>query len=928
MKTIKVFLASSEELRPERDMMASLANSLNTVLEPQGIQVIVVEWENLDASMGVLHKQEDYNEKLRGCELCIVLYWTKFGIYTKTELDIAYNELLAGNNPKKLYVYFKTCSEATEELKEFKDSFPTKYGHFFTSFENSDTLKAHFLLQFIEYQSQTLHHSKAIEVKDGKIVIGNNEFVNLQNVPFAGNNKEYTTLKEDILELEEDLLEMDPESQRYKKKAAKLKKLKSELKELEESLWDTALAITRLSNKKCNDRLLRAIDCFNQGNNEAANAILNEEEIYSDAQHNLNLIKLGEQGKDGLLINIDELLLKVKLLRPSSRDLKAVNTAYEQISDIMNRIIEYTSIIYGNYSDQVLVYCQRSRLYLVNQPKRQIPFAEKELDIIKNLYPNDNEKIISSYKRFAKIYQRQGDKNLYIEYKEKTIDLTRQVYGEESKEYVKEIIDYATFYTHDNDMTCMMWFNKAISICRSLDDHEMLIHVLSLQLKAFIDNNDLTNAELTASEIKKFSKKEQLFENILLIARTFSLSRFPLKEESYYKEALCIANESNNLDTLAIAKIYYRLASINIRLNNDDNAINFLEKAIELNPEYNVWKVYNRLTTVYLHQNNYQKAIEYAHKCLDVALPSDKYWKDVRTIMLSYRRLCYIYESCYNYEKALEYQLKAVSFAKSTKIIIAIRDAYFELAQLYIKLSQTDEALRIYKTILEEKELTENYKHKVRVLQLMGYAYFLNNDMEKAEKCYKESVELCVHEQPNLEWSTKRVIIDSNNVIATAYEQLAWFYSHGQYNNAQQALDQSYQFIKDSKRPYLRTHNYLQGVIYRGNQEYEKALDVFKSEINNNRNKPYAITVLQNELALTLLKWGKTKEALEITLQLLKNDNNNPLLHKTLGLIYKDLHDYEKANGEFEMCISLMEKLHFHTKFINQVKELINNNND
>ena len=87
MKTIKIFLASSEELKPEREMMASLANSLNTVLEKQGIQVIAVEWENLDASMGPLHQQEDYNIKLKECEMCMVLYWTKFGMYTKTELD-------------------------------------------------------------------------------------------------------------------------------------------------------------------------------------------------------------------------------------------------------------------------------------------------------------------------------------------------------------------------------------------------------------------------------------------------------------------------------------------------------------------------------------------------------------------------------------------------------------------------------------------------------------------------------------------------------------------------------------------------------------------------------------------------------------------------------------------------------------------------
>ena len=195
MKTIKIFVASSEELKEERELMASLANDLSTKLEKIGIQVIAIEWENLDSSMGEPHKQEEYNEKLRECEMCMVLYWTKFGKYTKTELETAYKEKVNGKNPQKLWVYFKEVNdptkEITNELKEFRDSFPIKYGHFYTPFANFDTLKAHFLLQFVEYQSQELQGKSIVEVKDGKVTVGGKVYVDLQNVPFAGNNKEY-----------------------------------------------------------------------------------------------------------------------------------------------------------------------------------------------------------------------------------------------------------------------------------------------------------------------------------------------------------------------------------------------------------------------------------------------------------------------------------------------------------------------------------------------------------------------------------------------------------------------------------------------------------------------------------------------------------------------------------------------------------------
>lgn len=79
MRTIKVFLASSGELRNERLEFADLILQLNDLFEKRHIQLKLVKWEHLDASMGVKHKQEEYNDKLKECELCLTLYWTKFG---------------------------------------------------------------------------------------------------------------------------------------------------------------------------------------------------------------------------------------------------------------------------------------------------------------------------------------------------------------------------------------------------------------------------------------------------------------------------------------------------------------------------------------------------------------------------------------------------------------------------------------------------------------------------------------------------------------------------------------------------------------------------------------------------------------------------------------------------------------------------------
>ena len=64
MKTTKVFLASSEELKHERLLLDSLFKHLNRIIRPRGLY--------LDSSMRPKHKQEEYNEELKTCEMRLV----------------------------------------------------------------------------------------------------------------------------------------------------------------------------------------------------------------------------------------------------------------------------------------------------------------------------------------------------------------------------------------------------------------------------------------------------------------------------------------------------------------------------------------------------------------------------------------------------------------------------------------------------------------------------------------------------------------------------------------------------------------------------------------------------------------------------------------------------------------------------------------
>lgn len=121
MKKIKIFLASSEELKQERLELAGLIGHMNLILEPKDIHIYLVKWEYLDASMSELHKQEEYNQVLEQCDICLVLFCNRFGKYTKTEFDRALARSQEGDKKRmELLVYFKEGSEYNEELEDFK----------------------------------------------------------------------------------------------------------------------------------------------------------------------------------------------------------------------------------------------------------------------------------------------------------------------------------------------------------------------------------------------------------------------------------------------------------------------------------------------------------------------------------------------------------------------------------------------------------------------------------------------------------------------------------------------------------------------------------------------------------------------------------------------------------------------------------------
>lgn len=314
MQTIRILLSSDKELNQERMELCDIVESLNTILSKHDINILMLAWDSD-------YNHNEYAEKLSTSDLYLNLYYETINEMDLENLDTAYKSFCDRKNPKKIYLYFKDSENVSEKLREFRDSLPSKYGHFHCSFSNVDALRADFLLQFEEYKSKLLSDYGLFNIKEGRIFIDGQEYVDLQKVPFVGNCEEYNELTDSIAELNEWIEEHDGNHPKYKEKQEKLVEKEARRAKMEQDLWNTALHVTKLlTNRELvqqteqSKRLQRAIRLLHEGEYKACNELLIEADIDKDVELNNAKIDVGESGKIGLRIDIESYATKAQTI--------------------------------------------------------------------------------------------------------------------------------------------------------------------------------------------------------------------------------------------------------------------------------------------------------------------------------------------------------------------------------------------------------------------------------------------------------------------------------------------------------------------------------------------------------------------------------------------------------------------------------------
>lgn len=139
MKKIKIFLASSNELKAEREQFEIEIYRKCKMWFTKNVFLHLDIWEDLTARMSLTGSQSEYNTFIKEADIFVLLAHSKVGIYTAEEFENAFGQFNATQKPF-IFTYFKTAPEnMSDSLADFKKKL-SELKHFYSVFADSNDL--------------------------------------------------------------------------------------------------------------------------------------------------------------------------------------------------------------------------------------------------------------------------------------------------------------------------------------------------------------------------------------------------------------------------------------------------------------------------------------------------------------------------------------------------------------------------------------------------------------------------------------------------------------------------------------------------------------------------------------------------------------------------------------------------------------------
>ena len=635
-KTIKIFLASSNELHDERVAFGNFIRRLDKIYKGRGMGVDVFEWEDYDAANNDQRKQDEYNVEVRKSDMFLAIFHKKAGKYTLEEYDVAMEAYSTKKHPK-VYVYCKKLGfleRETPELKAFKARLSKeKKKYFWITYSTRDQLQLHFIQQLLMVENCL----NKLKYEEGKVTLEGMHVADIDNLPFAKENKDYQRINAELLTLPGEIacarqfLDDHPNNdymrEKLQKKLDRYNDLKEEFDRLQKALFETSQRIAGMQREQLSDKLRRATELLEQGDLDEANKLLDK--IISDPELDFNrlseILAPYHQKIDASLLRAKTVMLEVNT--PVSDRIKQAQAIYvkadkwakdsalpdEKYKGLLN---DYSSFLY-DYG----LYKAAEPVYL-----RLIALCEK-------LYGKEHPETADAYNGIGALYNSAGKYPQALEFNNKAMTIQNRILGLNHQNTATSYNNIGnSFYWQGKYAKALEYYKKALDIRKQVLDPDHPDIALSYNGIANVYHSQGDNAKA----LEYYNKALGIRERVLgpdhpSTARTYndiglvykSQGDYP-KALGYYEKALDIWERVLGPDHHSTAASYNNIGTVYKSQGDNAKALGYYEKALDirervLGPDHpSTAASYNNIGLVYDKQGDYTKALEYYEKALDI----------------------------------------------------------------------------------------------------------------------------------------------------------------------------------------------------------------------------------------------------------------------------------------------------------------------
>lgn len=752
-RTIKIFLASSDELGTERAVIGDLVRRLNKMYEKRGLQVDLFKWEDFDAAYNNRRKQDEYNDEIRASDMFMALFWKKAGVFTIEEFDVAIEEYKKTQTKPKTYVFCRDLAEGekeTEELANFKKRLSQELGYYWIRYGNNDSLCFQFVMQLQLVETSTLDE---VKVEGGVVFFNSIPIARMDDLPFARLNLDYQRMSCRLAELpgllEEArlLVDKNPEDNEIQDNLQRLLDERNQLQEQvdrQQSFFlKTAKRIARIRGEKITSRMRRAIDTFERGDVHEANIILDEAE--HDAKRGLDDYlqskELTEQKRQGVASSIEELLLKASIM----------------ISDLSLKIEERIGRVDGLFSEAERIslaigYDKKKYAEMLNdyglfltefgRYNESIAVFQRAIPVYEETYGNEHHKTASAYNNFCLAYAGLGNPSLALSFLKKALPICERTLGEENPDTQSVYDNIGTAYTDLGDFPhALEYHEKALAIRKRVygEEHESTALTYHNICSIYRFMGDYSSA-LDYHEKVIAIFKRVFGEEHRDLATTYNnlggvyldMGNYPMAM-AYYEKALAMRKKLIGENHPFTATTYVSIGNL-FRLNKDySRALEYTKKGLSILERncgikhHDTAGAYEGLGSVYSDLGDFSNALKYYFKALATlqSIFGEKHY----TTAAIYNDIGSVYAELKDYSRAIENFQKCVTIEESllgenrrnTTIAVGYYNIGFVFAvnkYYLLALDYLEKALKILEEIPgEEHPLTPNVKEAIRAIE-------------------------------------------------------------------------------------------------------------------------------------------------------------------------------------------------------------------